>query len=83
MAAQTPSAYVAAAEAVAASGGGTGPSTLGLGHRILVFGGGKQAEARGGIVRAIKLTDGAPASDEVIMGYHRTMEASNPLYKTR
>lgn len=52
---------------------------LGLGQRISIFGGGKQAEARGGVIRRLRITDGALTPPE-ILEQHMVLLSSNPLY---
>jgi len=52
---------------------------LGLGQRLSIFGGGKQAEARGGVIRRLRITDGALTPSE-ILEQHMVLLSSNPLY---
>ena len=56
------------------------PEWLGLGHRVLLFGGGKQAETRGGVLRTVKLVDGELSAEEV-KNACLEVTAANPLYR--
>ena len=54
---------------------------LGLGYHLIVFGGGKQSESRGGEVRLIRLIDGALTKDELDKSVTE-IQSINPLYHT-
>merc|ERR1712146_272061 len=56
-------------------------SLLGLGRRIVLFGGGRQSDARGGAVRRLWITDRALARDEIAALARIDMPSANPLLK--
>mmetsp|Transcript_2417 Transcript_2417/g.3236 ORF Transcript_2417/g.3236 Transcript_2417/m.3236 type:complete len:3692 (+) Transcript_2417:353-11428(+) len=54
---------------------------LGLGRRLILFGGGKQAESRGGSIRRLRLTDGTLSKDVITKEHLFHLPAANPLMK--
>jgi len=53
---------------------------LGLGSQLIVFGGGKQSESRGGDVRYVRLIDGALKEDQLKIAVTE-IQSKNPLYR--
>jgi hypothetical protein len=53
---------------------------LGLGRRMILFGGGKQAEARGGCVRRVRVTDGMLSATDVAQVHRTAFPGLNPLF---
>merc|ERR1719263_2466766 len=56
-------------------------SLLGLGRRVVLFGGGRQSDARGGGVRRLWITDRALTRDEIAALARIDMPSANPLSK--
>jgi len=54
---------------------------LGLGRRVVIFGGGKQAEARGGRLRRLRLVDGLLTPAQVTREHTMELMGQNPLYR--
>jgi hypothetical protein len=54
---------------------------LGLGRRVVLFGGGTQAEARGGSLRLVLLEDAALPPVEVARLHRTEVPSRNPLFK--
>jgi len=54
---------------------------LGLGRRVVLFGGGKQAEARGGRLRRLRIVDGLPTSAQVAREHRVEIMGQNPLHR--
>ena len=53
---------------------------IALGQRVIVFGGGKQSETRGGLLRRVRLSDGMMSPSEIAL-LHHTLLKENPLLK--
>jgi thiol-disulfide isomerase/thioredoxin len=54
---------------------------LGLGRRLILFGGGKQAESRGGSIRRLRLSDGTVPKAVILKEHRFDLPAANPLMK--
>jgi len=57
-------------------------TSLGLGGKIVVFGGGNKAELRGGGIRRLRLTDGKLTRDNLRRIHTVDVMGGNPIFKT-